>query len=42
LFTSPGYELLDEPLAAARGFSAETGGSFNVTNSMEEAFQPSP
>jgi knotted carbamoyltransferase YgeW len=34
----PGYELLDEPLAAARRFAAASGGSFTVTHSMEEAF----
>lgn len=35
----PGYELLAEPLAAARGFAAETGGSFTITGSMDEAFR---
>ena len=33
-----GYELVDEPLEAARRFAAESGGSFRVTHSMEEAF----
>ncbi len=33
-----GYELVDEPLAAARRFAAESGGSFTITHSMEEAF----
>lgn len=33
-----GYELVDEPLEAARRFAAESGGSFNVTHSMAEAF----
>jgi len=33
-----GYELVDEPLAAARRFATESGGSFTVTHSMEEAF----
>ena len=35
----PGYELLDEPLAAARGFAAEHGGAFTVTDSMDDAFE---
>jgi ornithine carbamoyltransferase len=35
----PGYELLDEPLAAARAFAAESGGSFAVTSSMDGAFR---
>ncbi|MBW2735869.1 MAG: knotted carbamoyltransferase YgeW [Deltaproteobacteria bacterium] len=34
-----GYELEDEPLAAARRFSGESGGSFSVAHSMEEAFE---
>lgn len=34
----PGYELLDEPLAAARRFAKASGGSFARTSSMEEAF----
>jgi knotted carbamoyltransferase YgeW len=35
----PGYDLLDEPLAAARRFAAESGGSFTVVDSMAAAFQ---
>ena len=35
----PGYQLLDEPLAAARGFAAESGGSFTITDSMDDAFR---
>jgi knotted carbamoyltransferase YgeW len=34
-----GYELVDEPMKAASKFSAETGGSFKVCHSMEEAFE---
>jgi knotted carbamoyltransferase YgeW len=34
-----GYDLVDEPLQAARRFAAESGGSFSVTRSMEEAFR---
>ncbi|MBK8257405.1 MAG: knotted carbamoyltransferase YgeW [Polyangiaceae bacterium] len=34
-----GYELEEEPLAAAESFARESGGSFRVTHSMEEAFQ---
>ncbi len=34
----PGYELADEPLAAARGFARASGGSFAIAGSMEEAF----
>jgi knotted carbamoyltransferase YgeW len=34
-----GYELVDEPLEAAAKFSKETGGSFKISNSMEEAFE---
>ncbi|MBI5368463.1 MAG: knotted carbamoyltransferase YgeW [Planctomycetes bacterium] len=34
----PGYELLPEPLDAARRFAAASGGSFTVTGSMAEAF----
>jgi knotted carbamoyltransferase YgeW len=34
-----GYDLIDEPLGAARRFAAESGGSFSVVHSMEEAFQ---
>ncbi len=33
-----GYDLVDEPLDAARRFAAGSGGSFTVTHSMEEAF----
>jgi knotted carbamoyltransferase YgeW len=33
-----GYELLEEPLDAARRFAAASGGSFAVTHSMAEAF----
>ncbi len=33
-----GYELLGEPLDAAKRFASESGGSFRVTSSMEEAF----
>jgi ornithine carbamoyltransferase len=33
-----GYDLVDEPLQAARRFAAESGGSFSVAGSMEEAF----
>lgn len=33
-----GYDLVDEPLRAARRFAAESGGSFSVAHSMEEAF----
>jgi len=33
-----GYDLVDEPLDAARRFALESGGSFEVTDSMEEAF----
>lgn len=35
----PGYELVDEPLDAARRFAKESGGSFAVVDSMEEAFR---
>jgi knotted carbamoyltransferase YgeW len=34
-----GYDLVDEPLDAAKRFAAATGGSFSVTNSMEDAFE---
>jgi knotted carbamoyltransferase YgeW len=34
-----GYDLVDEPLQAARRFAAESGGSFSVAGSMEEAFR---
>jgi N-acetylornithine carbamoyltransferase len=33
-----GYELAEEPLAAARDFARASGGSFAVTGSMAEAF----
>ncbi len=33
-----GYNLLDEPLAAARRFASESGGSFQVVHDMHEAF----
>jgi knotted carbamoyltransferase YgeW len=33
-----GYELVEEPLDAARQYAAQSGGSFTVTHSMEEAF----
>jgi knotted carbamoyltransferase YgeW len=34
-----GYDLVDEPLDAARRFAATSGGSFSVAASMEEAFR---
>jgi knotted carbamoyltransferase YgeW len=34
-----GYDLVDEPLQAARRFAAESGGSFSVARSMEDAFK---
>lgn len=34
----PGYDLVEEPLDAARRFARETGGSFRVTDSLAEAF----
>lgn len=33
-----GYELMDEPLDAARRFASESTGTFRVVSSMEEAF----
>jgi knotted carbamoyltransferase YgeW len=33
-----GYDLVDEPLEAARNFADVSGGSFTVTTSMEDAF----
>jgi knotted carbamoyltransferase YgeW len=33
-----GYDLVEEPLDAARRFASESGGSFQVVTSMEEAF----
>jgi knotted carbamoyltransferase YgeW len=35
----PGYDLVDETIATARRFAAESGGSFAVTDSMEDAFE---
>jgi knotted carbamoyltransferase YgeW len=34
-----GYELVDEPLDAARRFAHASGGSFTVTDSMDAAFE---
>jgi knotted carbamoyltransferase YgeW len=34
-----GYDLVEEPLQAARRFAAGSGGSFTVARSMEEAFR---
>ncbi|HEY3383221.1 MAG TPA: knotted carbamoyltransferase YgeW [Vicinamibacterales bacterium] len=34
-----GYDLVDEPLDAARKFAAASGGSFSVATSMDEAFR---
>ncbi len=34
-----GYDLVAEPLQAARTFAAASGGSFSVANSMEDAFR---
>ncbi len=34
-----GYDLVEEPLQAARRFAAASGGSFSVARSMEEAFR---
>ncbi len=34
----PGYDLMPETLEAARRFAAESGGGFEVTGSMDEAF----
>ena len=34
-----GYDLVDEPLDAARRFASASGGSFSVATSMEEAFR---
>jgi knotted carbamoyltransferase YgeW len=34
-----GYDLVEEPLEAARGFAEQTGGSFAITHSMEDAFE---
>jgi len=35
----PGYDLLDEPLDAARRFAAGSGGAFTVVDSMATAFE---
>ena len=35
----PGYSLSDEPLAKAAEFARESGGSFEITDSMDEAFE---
>ena len=34
-----GYDLVDEPLQAAKRFAAQSGGSFSVAGSMEDAFK---
>ena len=34
-----GYDLLEEPLGAARAFASVSGGRFTVTRSMDEAFE---
>jgi knotted carbamoyltransferase YgeW len=34
-----GYDLVDEPLEAARRFAKESGGSFTQVDSMEKAFE---
>jgi knotted carbamoyltransferase YgeW len=34
-----GYDLVDEPLDAARKFAAASGGSFSVATSMDDAFR---
>lgn len=34
----PGYELVDETIQAARTFAKQSGGSFEIVDSMEEAF----
>ena len=34
----PGYDLVDEPIAAARRFAAASGGSFATVESMADAF----
>lgn len=34
----PGYELANLPLEKARGFAAESGGSLEITHSMDDAF----
>jgi len=35
----PGYDLVEDTLAAAGRFARESGGSFSVTDSMEAAFE---
>jgi knotted carbamoyltransferase YgeW len=35
----PGYELVEEPLEAAKRFAAASGGSFTIVDSMDEAFE---
>ncbi len=35
----PGYRLMDDTLATAHQHAAESGGSFTLTNSMDEAFR---
>jgi N-acetylornithine carbamoyltransferase len=35
----PGYELVDEPIDAARRFANESGGSFEIVDSMDAAFE---
>jgi knotted carbamoyltransferase YgeW len=35
----PGYRLMDECLAAARRFAGESDGGFEITDTMEEAFE---
>ncbi len=35
----PGYDLVDEPLNAARGSAKESGGSFEIVDSMDAAFK---
>ena len=35
----PGYELVDEPLDAARKFAKQSGGSFEIVDSMDAAFR---
>ncbi len=34
-----GYDLIEEPLQAARRFAAASGGSFTIAGSMQEAFE---
>jgi knotted carbamoyltransferase YgeW len=35
----PGYELVDEPIDAARTFAEKSGGSFEIVDSMDAAFE---